>query len=252
MKISIYIFLLFVGFLLQGNTFSQTTVNNNDTNVLKVKSFDDIIKSYKSGEKGINYTISCASVKETCYGDCDGTITVDVATGAPTYPVTIFLDADASCSTGDQMISGIMALPYTFINICGCGVDYSVVVIDNISDMDGCSATVTGKSPITPIKTITNETCPGACDGQIVINFIFPVSGAPYTHSWSNGATTSTISSLCAGSYSDTIRDKDGCSDIFTYIVTAPPPLAPTATNTGPYCLGDLIQLNVDAYTFYS
>ena len=46
------------------------------------------------------------------------------------------------------MIPGIWALPYTFTNICGCGVDYSVVVIDNISDMDGCSATVTGKSPI--------------------------------------------------------------------------------------------------------
>jgi gliding motility-associated-like protein len=50
----------------------------------------------------------------------------------------------------------------------------------------------------------------GPCSGTATSS----VSGgtAPYTYSWSNGATTASLSNLCAGTYTVTVTDNGGCS----------------------------------------
>jgi gliding motility-associated-like protein len=67
--------------------------------------------------------------------------------------------------------------------------------------------------------TISNETCINACDGSIQTSVTNGL--APYSYSWSNGATTSSISNVCPGSYTVTVTGANGCSVIETFTITA-------------------------------
>jgi gliding motility-associated-like protein len=67
--------------------------------------------------------------------------------------------------------------------------------------------------------TISNETCINACDGSIQTSVTNGL--APYSYSWSNGATTSSISNVCPGCYTVTVTGANGCSVIETFTITA-------------------------------
>ena len=70
---------------------------------------------------------------------------------------------------------------------------------------------------VTPL--ILNETCVNACDGSIQTSVTNGL--APYSYSWSNGATTSSISNVCPGSYTVTVTGANGCSTIESFTITA-------------------------------
>jgi len=70
---------------------------------------------------------------------------------------------------------------------------------------------------------ITNVTCPGGSDGQIVAEAFG--GWAPYTYTWSTGDTTSTITDLPAGDYTVTVTDIDLAIAIRTVTVDEPPAL---------------------------
>jgi hypothetical protein len=56
------------------------------------------------------------------------------------------------------------------------------------------------------------------CDGSITVN---PSGGtAPYSYLWSNSATSATVNGLCAGVYTVTITDANGCSQVFNIPVS--------------------------------
>ncbi len=95
-----------------------------------------------------------------------------------------------------------------------------------VTDANGCtaisSATIEGAvtAPVITVADITNVTCTNGTDGAIDIT----VSGgtAPYTYSWSNGATTEDISGLSAGTYAVTVTGNDNCSATQYITVTEP------------------------------
>ena len=73
-------------------------------------------------------------------------------------------------------------------------------------------------------KSKTNVKCFGTSTGTAQVG---AVGGAiPYTYSWSNGATTSSVTGLAAGTYTVTVIDANSCSATDTLKIFQPPVLA--------------------------
>jgi len=94
-----------------------------------------------------------------------------------------------------------------------------------ITDVNGCTHTETANilntnGPTATISSQTNLLCNGNNNGTASIS----VSGGsfPYTYSWTNGQTTSSVTGLSAGTYSVTVYDSTGCSNIQTITITQP------------------------------
>ena len=61
----------------------------------------------------------------------------------------------------------------------------------------------------------------GVCDGTT--SSVTAGGTAPYTYSWTGGAgTNATASALCAGTYTVTVTDAEGCTATDSYTVTEP------------------------------
>jgi gliding motility-associated-like protein len=88
---------------------------------------------------------------------------------------------------------------------------------------------------------VINESCSGLCDGSASV--VVSNGVGPYTYSWSNGLTTTTLSNLCAGNYTVTVTGSNGCSDTKQFVVTSG--LSnPTATlqSAGPFTTASPVQ----------
>lgn len=172
-------------------------------------------------------TMQLDSTPTTCSGSCDGVARVISTSGGSGVYVSYQWN-DPLSQTGT-----------TATGLCP-GV-YTVTVTDN----SGCTAIdsieVTQPLPITFTRSQTNASCGGVCDGSATVN----VTGGgqpPYTHNWSNGVVfvgaSSTISNLCAGVYSDTLRDAAGCDTIITFTITEPLPLTTSSNSYNVDCFG--------------
>lgn len=66
-----------------------------------------------------------------------------------------------------------------------------------------------------------------------------PGSGTPpFSYSWSNGDTTALADSLCAGTYTVTVTDANGCTKTKNAVIGQPPLLDPVGTSTNITCFG--------------
>ncbi|MDG1475705.1 MAG: gliding motility-associated C-terminal domain-containing protein [Vicingaceae bacterium] len=166
-----------------------------------------------------------------CFGECSGSATSNPAGGTAPFSFSW------TPATGNPAVD---TLP-TFNNLCN-GVAYTV----NVTDASGC----TNDTTITPVEppqmqidtTIQDVSCGGLADGSITVTVL---SGgvAPYNHSWSTGQTdlnsaSSTINTLIAGNYSDTITDANGCDTVLTFTITEPVTITTTTNPTDISCFG--------------
>ncbi|MBX7064782.1 MAG: T9SS type A sorting domain-containing protein, partial [Saprospiraceae bacterium] len=124
-----------------------------------------------------------------------------------------------------------------------------------VTDSKGCTKIETYQITTSPgIKieeNINHVKCFGGNDGSITISITTGTS--PYSITWSNGTlNTTTISNLVAGSYSVTVTDANGCSQVKTYIVNQPPVLVVDGAINHVTCYGQnsgAISLNVSGGT---
>lgn len=157
----------------------------------------------------------------SCHDACDGSATVTV-TGGGTAPYTYLW------SPGGNTTTSISAL-------CGT-TTYTIQVTDAASCITLDTATVINPPELVLNQVVVNESCGGVCDGSITLS---PSGGkAPYTYLWSTGAVTSSITGLCASSYTVTVRDANNCSTTLTIPVVSPPTLMVTLTSTDVKCKG--------------
>ncbi|WP_424494922.1 HYR domain-containing protein [Salinimicrobium sp. GXAS 041] len=128
-----------------------------------------------------------------CYMESNATATVQVTGGTGNY--TYLWSDGQTGQTAEGLSSG----------------NYSVTVTDE----NGCEAAkevnITAPEELTiPIISTTQTNSFGTATGTATAN----VRGgtAPYTFTWSNGATGQIIRNLAAGNYSVTVTDANGCS----------------------------------------
>lgn len=208
----------------------STTATTEDVSNLLPGSYSVTIKDAKNCTTTNNafitqpqapLTASSTKVLPSCFGAMNGSINISVQGGTAPYSY--------SWTNGyiTEDISNVGAGVYTVL----------------ITDLNGCTFTIT--------ETLTQPTAAGLgftstsvlCFGNSTGGVNATVLGgtAPYTYSWSNGATTEDISDVPAGSYVLTATDAQNCQVIATATVTQPlAALQVTETHTDALCIGAL------------
>jgi hypothetical protein len=92
-------------------------------------------------------------------------------------------------------------------------------------DANGCtstSSTTITEPTVLIASTVVDATisCNGLSDGGATASAIGGT--APYTYSWSNSASTASITAVIAGTYMVTVLDANNCSSIATVIISEP------------------------------
>jgi hypothetical protein len=145
---------------------------------------------------------NASSTDETAYGADDGTATSNPIGGTPPYTY--------QWSTGEtaQSITGLAPGNYTITvtDSLQCNAIQTVVV-----NSFGCPDLVV-------YSTVFDAGCYGGCNGSISITGV-ENSTPPLQYEWSNGATTPSITKLCAGKYNVTITDSLNCSIVSNYTI---------------------------------
>lgn len=162
-----------------------------------------------------------SSTPATCFASCDGSVTSSTTGGVPPYTY--------SWSNG--------CVTSACVNLCAG--NYSVT----ITDAGGCTATgsISISQPALFTALISSASpnplnCSGDCNGAVLST----LNGgtATYTYLWTNGATTASLTGLCAGGYTLNATDANGCTASTSVIFTEPIALTATLTPTNPTCSG--------------
>lgn len=144
------------------------------------------------------------STPATC-GQCDGTATLSVIGG--TAPYTYLWGTGATTATATNLCAGVYPVFVTDAN--GCTGSFAVA----ISNTGG---------PTSVTVTTTDASCFGSCDGSATVT---GVTGgiAPYDYLWvPGGATTTSVSGLCAGTYFVQVSDTNNCTLTETVTIAEP------------------------------
>ena len=192
---------------------------------------------------------------------CSATASVNL-TEPTSLAATATMDQQSTCGNPDGIASvtasgGAVATDYTYswnsapaqTTATASGLppaSYEVTVTDD----NGCSTSASIDITSTPsftasIQSFTDATCFGACDGEATVE-VDAVATQPVTYSWSSvpSQTTQTATGLCAGNYSVTVTDADGCLATTTATIDEPLPVSSTlSASSTSICIGESATL---------
>lgn len=166
---------------------------------------------------------------------CPASVTVSGCNAAVSYALPTVLDncpfdpsrlqLVAGLAAGEAFPTGMTQQQFTYADVAG--------------NVGTCSFEVTVVPALEVSLSSQNAACYGACNGALALS----ISGGlqPYQILWSTGQSGTSLSSLCAGQYSATITDNDGCSMTVGSTLTEPAPLLLNiAEAVSPLCPTDL------------
>lgn len=142
---------------------------------------------------------------------------------------TAFIEVEAT--GGTPPYQGVGPLE---VNFAG---HYPIEVVDANGCIQTTMATVVALDGPTTTALAVAPLCFDSCDGSIEVEIQNAVE--PVNYAWSNEASGSTVSNLCAGSYSVTITDGAGCTLVGTYSVPTTPQLELSIDLVPIACFGD-------------
>lgn len=144
----------------------------------------------------------------SCYGGNDGSATFSVLGG--TQPYSVLWSTGATTGTINNLTAGV----------------YTV----NVTDVNGCSIGATTTMTQPPVLNASasaisdyngyNVRCFGNNDGMAEVTGTGGVS--PYVPLWSDGQSTNIADQLFAQTYTVTITDQNGCTDVASTTLTEP------------------------------
>lgn len=207
------------------------------------------------GDTQGDLVVTITSTNVTCKDAANGTITVTVSGGCPTY---IYSWSDPLLSTANPK----NVRPGT----------YTVTVTDGSNPVESKTATVTITEPASnPSIAVTNITGTTSTSSVGTITLTITGGTAPYGTSWTpssippgNTSSVITASNLAAGNYNVTVTDANGCTATIASPIVVPiinGPIAPVATanittiinGRNVPCFGDnsaVIRVSISAGTF--
>ena len=130
---------------------------------------------------------------------CDGWVSA-IASGG-TAPYTYWWSTLSMASSLYNLCTGNYTVNITDAN--GCTTSASQAIYYDTTNTNPCAG-------FSASVAVTDCSAPGVCDGELTA--LMNSGTSPFMVSWSNAATTYTISNLCSGSYDATITDAMGCS----------------------------------------
>ena len=166
-------------------------------------------------------TVTAAAVDASCSGVCDGDVTSLGAGG--TAPITYSWSV---LGAGQNQLGTVCAGTYTV----------------TATDANGCTATANATVAEPALLTVTasgtNASCNGVCDGTT--STIVVGGTTTYTYAWTGPTAIagSAGSTLCAGAYTVTVTDAEGCTATDSYTVTEPTLLTVSVTGNDASCNG--------------
>ncbi len=157
----------------------------------------------------------------SCFGECNGSISVTAEGG--TLPYEYNWSNGASGSVADGFCAGTAELA--------------------LEDANGCVEifTTTIQEPeefVATVETVQNVSCFGDMDGQLTVS----TNGNPLTFNWDNGAATATLENLAAGNYAVTVTNEDDCTATASGTIEEPsePVSVALAVEETISCFGDM------------
>ncbi|MBI2269050.1 MAG: SprB repeat-containing protein [Bacteroidetes bacterium] len=227
------------GTICAGTMVNFTNTGSTGTNIFhywsvntpSIKNGNTIAFSYTFLTAG-TYTITQRNTDGTCWAVVTSTVTVVNCSGT-IVTATGSSVCSGSCASVTSSASNGTG-PYTYLwntgattqNINPCPASTTTYTV-TISDNTGATATSTAIATINPTVTATttptNITCDGGTNGSVLAT---GSNGTlPYTYSWSNGFSGSSVSGLSSGIYSVSITDSKGCTATSVATILSPPAL---------------------------
>lgn len=166
---------------------------------------------------------------------CPADLAVSACNTAVEFDLPVVLD---NCSVDFSQLQQTAGLPSGSVFPLGVSVQ-TFVYTDPAGNTGECTFEIVLVEQLEVASAFTPASCAGACDGTI--DLAISNGLPPYSVTWSNGSTGTSLSGLCAGNYSATISDAGGCESVVTIEITEPAQLELAVLNlVNPICANDL------------